>query len=250
MEKETRRNFLKIVGPMIIFPGCTLKALGDNISKGDYNTHVSQNLKGRSFGDKDFNVEASVTKLNGKEYVWMPLLNRPFRVGGAEYTVEDDQITPDSKYFPLGALDRSKLIELTDPNTGVEVYSYEDDKFMAFKRDDGIKKLSTGIRAIPRKMSGKNVKRVGESYFTVPEINFAISGLERVSYASTTDGLTLSVSPRYGVNHNKGSIVEIYPSNRGGMFVEKEGTFKISPFDENWYKNFSKDTFVKATVKR
>jgi hypothetical protein len=121
---------------------------------------------------------------------------------------------------------------------------------MAFKRDDSIKKLATGIKATPRKMSGKNVQKVGESYFTVPEINFAVSGLERVSYASTQDGLTLSVSPRYGVNHNKGSVVEIYPSNKGGMFIEKEGTFKISPFDENWYKNFSKETFVKATVVR
>ena len=188
-----------------------------------YSPRALNEMSENQFGDKDFNTEISVTKINGTEYVWVPIGNREFTVDGLEVNEEE--------YFPLAALERDKLTELVNPSMGTVTYSYSDSGLIVFEKDESIRRLrETNIpmnsREMPRHRRVKNVK---ESRFEVPLINYGLPGLGRVAYSGSPEGLILMVNPRYGLNHGTNSV-DLY-DNGGNSYIEREATLEI-PFDK------------------
>ena len=208
-----------------------------------YGTEALDKMTEEEFGDKDFNTLISTTRINGTEYVWIPLNNRLFTVNGRHADPKN--------YFPFGALERNMMVELIDPTTGTVNYTCENDEgdsiVKVFKHRPKIRKLVTGLRAKPQKMPRyRRVGKVTEPAFEVPLINFDAPGYSRVAYAGTQEGLALAVSPRYGINHKIGSVIE-YRRSRGGIYVDEIGTF-ITRFDDAKRTTFSSKDFIGAEI--
>ncbi|MFC1682022.1 hypothetical protein ACFL0X_00195 [Nanoarchaeota archaeon] len=205
-----------LAGILAVGSGCASSGLYNE----RYYPRASSALQESGFSDQNINREISVKRINETEYVWIRL--PAFTVNG---TVADQ-----NDYFPFGALKRDEMIELIDPETQTTDYSYENDTFIAFERDPQIRRLTTGLRAVPQQMPrNRDTANLREPTFKVKVMNFNKPGLTSVAYVESPEGLVLAPNPRYGVHHGKGNALQIYP-NRGDAFVATTGEFLV-PFD-------------------
>lgn len=202
--------------------GRSLKDLGTRINEHAHDTNVSNELSGREFGDDYFNSRVSLTNINGKEYVWMPLTNY-------EVKVDERKLSAD-KVFPFAAFEKSKLLVKINPENKTTSYGYEDDTATVFVRDDSIKYISTGFKGeLSHKTKPGQVVHTSEPEFSVPLINLGVDGFRDVAYVqdAKTGQLILAPSPEYGINSRLGGIVQYFPKH--GVFVEQTGRISIKP---------------------
>ncbi len=202
--------------------GRSLKDLGTRINEPAHETNVSNELSGREFGDGYFNSRVSLTNINGKEYVWMPLTNYGVKVGEKKLSADE--------YFPFAAFEKSRLLVKIDPENKKTVYSYEDDTATVFVRDDSIDHISTGFKGeLSHKTKPGQVSHTSEPEFSVPLINLGVDGFRSVAYVqdTKTGQLILVPSPEYGINSRLGGIVQYFPKH--GAFVEQIGRISIKP---------------------
>jgi len=187
-----------------------------------YDTNASDDLIGYHFGDHDFNSFASITKIDGRELLWIYAAGAPMRIG--IQTVDEKEV------FPWVALERSQLYTDIDPEE--ETFTYGGD-FLIFKKEPTNKILTTGRRTRRQQMPrGAHVATLGEDLFHVPVINFAQEGYEMIGYGTDintreiilVDDMIVRVNNEMG--DRIGGIIQ-YWSKTGKVYREHRGTVDL-----------------------
>jgi len=224
------------VGEMARDRSRAASAAGTRINQPGYGTNASNKLSANEFGDRYFSSRKSVVKMNGIEYVFMPVSNAYEVIVGEEKDNKGNVtragiVLAGDNYLPFVAFDRSKMTVTVDPATKQVTYGYDDGTAIVFAKDNTIGKLNTGIRGKMR-LSKKRVSHVSEPVFNIPTVHFGLKGYESVAHArikgSKSDGsLVLIPNPAYAVNMSRGGILQIIPTN--GAYVAEAGRIQLKP---------------------
>jgi len=253
-------NFKKsaVVGGLVFLAGCSavsqrtgeiardgsrdLKNLGTRLNPPAYKTNASDALSARKFGDDYFNSRKSVTNIDGTEYVWMPLAGKNVEVEG--------KVLAQEEYFPFAAFKRNEMLVRVNPQTREITYGYEDKSAIVFVKDSSIKHVTTNFTGNPSGRAEKNkIIHTSEPGFSVPLINFGVEGLRNVAYGldgNNDKQFILIPSPEYGVNKNRGGVIQYFPTQ--GAFIAKIGELSLKPIEP---KTVPKETpSLEVTVER